>query len=218
MSEYVNNPPPLFFFFFFFFRASTRVAGTHGSKRTDCTTPIQKETGCNHMMVCAHPSSLQSTSPCPSSDIDAIAHFFPAVHFARVQHSLLLRLWWHDRPIRAEPRDRSGCLGTLSQVPAVRSPELTCGREEISWVVVALTRTRLRTAESLHLCCSVPTADEKYVVCKESLHSISTPFSVIAEFMGRPKCYLIFLLTSLIFFLKSFLFHCQRKKSLYNNY
>lgn len=50
--------------------------------------------------------------------------FFLTVHLARVQHPLLLRLWWLDRPIRTQPGDQSGRLGTLSQVPAVRSPEL----------------------------------------------------------------------------------------------
>ena len=44
---------------------------------------------------------------------------FLTVHLARVQHPLLLRLRWHDRPIRAQPRDRPGRFGTLSQVPAV---------------------------------------------------------------------------------------------------
>ncbi|KAH0838652.1 hypothetical protein J3R83DRAFT_6977 [Lanmaoa asiatica] len=53
------------------------------------------------------------------------------MHIARVQHPLLLRLWWHDRPICTQPGDRSGRLGTLSQVSAIRSAELTHGRRGV---------------------------------------------------------------------------------------
>ena len=74
LSEYVS------------FRASMDLCVNH---RLDCTTPILKETGCNHMSVCARPLSL-------SLALDVAAHLtwiFLAVHLPRVQHPLLLRLW-----------------------------------------------------------------------------------------------------------------------------
>ena len=74
LSEYVTFPLPLFFD-----RRCAPQALTH--RRTDCTTPILKETGCQHMAVCARPlPTLHLLVPRArrrrSSDIDAVPCFF----------------------------------------------------------------------------------------------------------------------------------------------